>query len=320
MTMTMGQQLAGAAAQTGGNLLTSIIGNLFQGRFQRKAQDHADQAATTQYNREIAAWNMQNEYNSPQAQKERLIEAGISPWTAYGQMNADAGSINVPKEETISPQQVIMPQMDMLSNYLQLRKLANEDKALQQSIANQTAVKEHQDLQNEVLKYFINEEMKPLLTFKQEEQNLTLQEKRVLIQGYNQRLDLVKQEIARAEKENERLAWEKNNLWGYEKDAYAERVHEMRANIANMWQKYWNLKDEQDLLRQQKVMNADEIMRGRNEITMQRQNIRLNEFEEFRNTWRKDRIYEKGFDPANMDTPFRLLNTVETRLKRLFGD
>lgn len=58
-----------------------------------------------QYNRErqdaLAFWNMQNEYNSPQAQMKRFQDAGLNPNLIYGQGNAgNAGSIPVPSAQT----------------------------------------------------------------------------------------------------------------------------------------------------------------------------------------------------------------------------
>lgn len=46
----------------------------------------ADKAATRQYNRQLEFWNMQNEYNSPLAQRERLQKAGMNPSGVAGEV------------------------------------------------------------------------------------------------------------------------------------------------------------------------------------------------------------------------------------------
>ena len=41
-------------------------------------------AATRAYNREVALWNMNNEYNTPAMQVQRLKDAGLNPALVYG--------------------------------------------------------------------------------------------------------------------------------------------------------------------------------------------------------------------------------------------
>ena len=73
--------LTGAAIQTGGQIASGLAG-LFTGNQQeiwnRKASDKA-------YERKLEFWNMQNEYNSPKEQMNRLREAGLNPHLMYGQ-------------------------------------------------------------------------------------------------------------------------------------------------------------------------------------------------------------------------------------------
>jgi hypothetical protein len=55
---------------------TSFANNLFQRGHERKLYKQ-------QYKDSISFWNMQNEYNSPKAQMQRLKEAGINPVTPF---------------------------------------------------------------------------------------------------------------------------------------------------------------------------------------------------------------------------------------------
>ena len=67
-----------AAAAAGGFL--DYIGSVYTQGQQRKA-------ATVAYNRQKEFWNMQNEYNTPTKQVERLKAAGLNPALMYGQGN-----------------------------------------------------------------------------------------------------------------------------------------------------------------------------------------------------------------------------------------
>jgi phosphoribosylformylglycinamidine (FGAM) synthase PurS component len=68
---------------TGGALVGGLadgIGSLFTIGAQKRA-------ATTAYKRQKEFWNMQNAYNTPKAQMERLKAAGLNPALMYGQGN-----------------------------------------------------------------------------------------------------------------------------------------------------------------------------------------------------------------------------------------
>lgn len=83
--------VAGAAigaASSGVNALT-------QGRQNRKQRKWASKEAEKAYQRNIELWNMQNEYNAPEAQMARLKAAGLNPNLVYGK-GADntAGAIS----------------------------------------------------------------------------------------------------------------------------------------------------------------------------------------------------------------------------------
>lgn len=69
---------ATGSAAVGG--LMDGIGSLFTIGAQKRA-------ATTAYKRQKEFWNMQNAYNTPKAQMERLKAAGLNPALMYGQGN-----------------------------------------------------------------------------------------------------------------------------------------------------------------------------------------------------------------------------------------
>lgn len=74
----------GSAANTAGGIFTNRANRKFAEKMYEKQK--ADN---------IALWNMQNEYNSPQAQMQRYEAAGLNKHLIYGQSNT-AGSIATP--------------------------------------------------------------------------------------------------------------------------------------------------------------------------------------------------------------------------------
>lgn len=56
--------------------------------YQQRQFDFNNSQAELEYERNLALWNMQNEYNSPMAQKQRLTDAGLNPNLVYGSGSA----------------------------------------------------------------------------------------------------------------------------------------------------------------------------------------------------------------------------------------
>lgn len=91
--------LLGAGTSAAGGLLNSFS----QAQQNRDSQIFSKQLYERQYRDNIAFWNMQNEYNSPQAQMKRFQDAGLNPHLIYSQGNpGNAGSISTPDVQ--SPQ------------------------------------------------------------------------------------------------------------------------------------------------------------------------------------------------------------------------
>lgn len=101
---------------------TSLLGGLFNSSSQSKTNDANQQLAREQnafnlqmqqnefaqnsaqseleYQRNLELWNMQNEYNSPQAQMQRYIDAGLNPNLIYGTGSASSGNASAPQQFT----------------------------------------------------------------------------------------------------------------------------------------------------------------------------------------------------------------------------
>lgn len=105
MSAIAGAAIAGGAALLGG------IGNLFsqantnktnkylaqqQNEYNLELQNrqfqHNTQASELEYQRNLEQWNRENEYNTPSAQMQRYIEAGLNPNLIYGTGSASAGN------------------------------------------------------------------------------------------------------------------------------------------------------------------------------------------------------------------------------------
>lgn len=77
---------AAAAAIAAGTQMTSGLANIASTWIQnRKSRKFSERMYDKQYQDNIAFWRMQNEYNSPQKQMERLRQAGLNPNLIYGQ-------------------------------------------------------------------------------------------------------------------------------------------------------------------------------------------------------------------------------------------
>lgn len=88
----------GAGAGLAGDLVNSA-GALFS---QMQGQRFSKRMYERQFADNIAFWNMQNEYNSPQAQMQRFQAAGLNPNLIYGQGNAgNASPIQTPDVQPV---------------------------------------------------------------------------------------------------------------------------------------------------------------------------------------------------------------------------
>ena len=94
--MSFWDTAAGGGAAGG---LADGLGSLFTMGAQKRA-------ATKAYQRQVKFWHMQNEYNTPKAQMERLKAGGLNPALMYGQGNTgnSAGSPTVQKANIQGPQ------------------------------------------------------------------------------------------------------------------------------------------------------------------------------------------------------------------------
>lgn len=86
----MPDNLLGSAIGGAFGFLGSLASNASTARQNRLARKWARQSYERERQDSIAFWNMQNAYNSPQAQMQRFKDAGLNPNLIYGQSNESA--------------------------------------------------------------------------------------------------------------------------------------------------------------------------------------------------------------------------------------
>lgn len=92
MPLPLAPLIVGGAALVGQG-----INSLTQSGMNRRQMKFSREMYERQYADNIAFWNMQNAYNSPQAQMDRFQAAGLNPHLIYGQGNSgNAGAVATP--------------------------------------------------------------------------------------------------------------------------------------------------------------------------------------------------------------------------------
>lgn len=102
-----------AIAQSIGDLLnfgSNLINNYQNRKMQDKAFVHNKEMADLAWDRNKEMWDLQNQYNSPQAQLERIKQAGLNPNIAFGS-GVSATTGNNSSRPSYTPPQYVAPTM-----------------------------------------------------------------------------------------------------------------------------------------------------------------------------------------------------------------
>lgn len=99
------------------------VGNLFS-----NAQQNMYNKDLAEYQNafNLEMWNKQNEYNSPQATMNRLVQAGINP-RAYNQIGQFANSADTPQAATYDKKSPLSAFSDLAMTMAQLRNLKTQN-------------------------------------------------------------------------------------------------------------------------------------------------------------------------------------------------
>lgn len=105
--------LLSAAIPAAASLLGSGINAMSVGKTNKKTRQHNEKMYNQQVSDNVRLWTMQNEYNSPAAQMQRLKDAGLNPNLVYGK-GADnvAAPIQKGEQKSWTPE---APQLDLNS-------------------------------------------------------------------------------------------------------------------------------------------------------------------------------------------------------------
>lgn len=141
--------LAGGIAATG-----SLVNGLVN-----RWKDKRDQKEMMQYQNEINLrnWSLQNQYNTPSAQMQRLKDAGLNPNLIYqsGGAVSQAGEIAAPSSSSFSqptfPESPFSQYIDLMAQEIDRKSLDNETKSVEAQAEYATAMAKMTDKQKEMI-------------------------------------------------------------------------------------------------------------------------------------------------------------------------
>lgn len=138
-----------AAISGGSNIVSSIINGVISSKENAKQRNFAREMYAQQMRDTIAQWNRENEYNTPAAQKQRLIEAGLNPNLMMDNGNVgNAQSASIPSANgsyTPLVPHFENPMLDFINAYnaqSQIKKTEAETAKIQNDIQIDTAMLE----------------------------------------------------------------------------------------------------------------------------------------------------------------------------------
>lgn len=133
--------ISGAASAVG-----SIANTWAQGKQNKKSREFAREMYEKQKADNLAFWQMQNEYNSPEQQMQRFQEAGLNPNLIYGQQNTaspiSTPDVQKPQFESTRPGDTIpavLSGIDLVTN-LEQRQAQTDNIRAQNDVIRQQAI------------------------------------------------------------------------------------------------------------------------------------------------------------------------------------
>lgn len=129
------------------SVLASLGSSIFS-FFSNRETNRANQRLTEENNRQnLALWHMNNLYNSPISQRQRLEEAGFNPNLLTGSV-ASGNSSSSPYSEAAQMQAFQMP--DLGSSFGNAFEIYQQSRLQEEQIEAQRLVNEGQDIQNKL--------------------------------------------------------------------------------------------------------------------------------------------------------------------------
>lgn len=138
--MPLDNLLPGLSIATG--LASSAIGAATTARQNEKQRAYEMAMYDKQKKDQIAFWNMQNQYNLPIMQMERLKQAGLNPNLAYGEFKAgNAGPLSAPDPKVTASKPVNLNLPNLSDIYAIKQQQAQIDLMRQQTITQDSVAK-----------------------------------------------------------------------------------------------------------------------------------------------------------------------------------
>lgn len=130
----MAQSDSTAAVIAGAVPLVGQVFNAFsQGAQNRKTREWNEQMYERQKNDNLNFWNMNNSYNSPEQQMQRMMKAGLNPAQMYGSGTSggtSGGAPNAPSPMSYRPEAPTLNLPQVVDSYFnvqtQMQRLSNE--------------------------------------------------------------------------------------------------------------------------------------------------------------------------------------------------
>ena len=138
----------------GGTALAGTAGNIISKRRQnKKSQQHEIDMYERQRRDNLEYWSLQNKYNNPQSQMQRLKQGGLNPNLVYGQSSgAAAGNAGAIQSATAKSPQFDSPDLSGLSNSGGLAVNAYYDAQVKQAQTNNIEADTNTKFQEALLK------------------------------------------------------------------------------------------------------------------------------------------------------------------------
>lgn len=111
------------------------------GRMNKRGERFANRMYDQQRQHALDDWHMQNAYNDPAAQMQRLKGAGLNPNLVYGSGAAAQTAQSAPRSSSVSQPKYTTPQVDMGSIALQAMQMKQIEAGIARTEAETNAIK-----------------------------------------------------------------------------------------------------------------------------------------------------------------------------------
>lgn len=143
MDSSLATSIINSGSSSGIMVGTNIANNVVQKRMAETNFERNKEMAEYQWNKELEMWNRQNEYNSPKAQMQRYIDAGLNPNLVAGQ-GSSGNATTIPRYQAPEYKRnyipLELPQLDVIGQYQNMQMRNEQIENLKQDRENKKTV------------------------------------------------------------------------------------------------------------------------------------------------------------------------------------